>query len=51
MHHADVRRLLMNMKSKTEASALVYVVGAAPTWPTTTPTRPERRARSQALST
>ncbi len=30
LHHADVRRLLMNMKSKTEAMrALAYVVGAA----------------------
>ncbi|ENO85889.1 acyl-CoA dehydrogenase [Thauera linaloolentis] len=30
IHHADVRRLLMNMKSKTEAMrALAYVVGAA----------------------
>jgi len=30
LHHADVRRLLMNMKSTTEAMrALAYVVGAA----------------------
>ncbi|HRA80522.1 MAG TPA: acyl-CoA dehydrogenase [Thauera sp.] len=30
LHHADVRRLLMQMKSKTEAMrALAYVVGAA----------------------
>jgi alkylation response protein AidB-like acyl-CoA dehydrogenase len=30
LHHADVRRLLMSMKSKTEAMrALAYVVGAA----------------------
>ena len=30
IHHADVRRLLMNMRSKTEAMrALAYVVGAA----------------------
>ncbi len=30
IHHADVRRLLMSMKSKTEAMrALAYVVGAA----------------------
>ncbi|MFU2489718.1 acyl-CoA dehydrogenase [Thauera sp. WH-1] len=30
LHHADVRRLLMTMKSKTEAMrALAYVVGAA----------------------
>jgi len=49
LHHADVRRLLMTMKSTTEAMrALAYVVGAATDMAHHHPDQ-EARARSQAF--
>ncbi len=49
IHHADVRRMLMSMKSKTEAMrALAYVVGAASD-KAHCHADPEVRARNQAF--